>query len=74
MMPTMITMPYVTVSQAAKKLGVSRQRMHKLLDIYGLRREFLTTRMVLIPVEELKKIPRKRTVSTRIKKKSKNSG
>lgn len=66
----MITIPYLTVAQAAKKLGVSRQRMHRLMDIYQLRREFLTKRMVLIPTDELKKIPRKRSTSTRIRRNS----
>jgi excisionase family DNA binding protein len=69
----MITIPYLTVRQAAEKLGVSRQRVHQLIRIYSLQTEQIDGLLVMISKKELAKIPANRDCSTRLKRKSKNT-
>jgi len=65
----MNTNDYYTAKEAAKRLQVSKQRVHQLVKIYGLIVEKLGP-LTMIPKKELRKIPRKRSCSTRIRDKS----
>jgi len=51
---------YLTVPEAAKRYGVTRQRMHQLIEYYEAETIYLHRRMRLIHKTELKKIPTKR--------------
>ncbi len=59
----------LTVSEAAKTFGVTRQRMHMLIREYSLQTTQLHPRCTLVCKTELKKIPKERPVGIH-----KNSG
>jgi hypothetical protein len=50
---------HMTITQAAEKYGVSRQRMHQLIDTYGAETIWIGS-VKLISTSELRKIPKKR--------------
>ena len=50
----------LTVSEAAEEYEVSRQRIHQLMATYDVKPYRLANGTYLIPLEELKKIPKKR--------------
>lgn len=60
----------ITITEAAKRLSVSRQRMHKIISENGLLTELVHPRLFLIHPEELKKI---RTKSNRGRKTKKET-
>jgi hypothetical protein len=65
----MDTKNYLTVRDVATRLGVSKQRVHQLIRLYAV----VTSKfgnLVVIEKKELRKIPRKRSCSTRIRKNS----
>ena len=48
---------FLTVPEAAAEFGVTRQRMHQLIDYYKLEALYINARLRLIRKSELKKIP-----------------
>ena len=61
---------YMTVQQAADKIGVSSSRMHVLIKTYDLETEtFFGTKKFLLK-SELKKVPKKRPTGVHISNKS----
>ncbi len=62
---------YISVSEAAGKLGVSVQRMHQLIATYKLIVESVNPRMKLIPAGELRKIPEDRPSGVRLDRRKK---
>lgn len=66
---------FLSIAQAAENFGVSRQRMHQLIETYGVEVETLTSRMKLVNKQELQRIPANRPSGVRLdrKKKSKKS-
>lgn len=59
---------FITITEVAKKLHVSRQRVHQLLTIYGIKVHRKTSRFFLVDCRELKKIPKVRHCGTRVKR------
>lgn len=60
-MTAMLDGKFVTVSEAAKELGLSRQRVHKLIQSGQMASEVVHARMRVIPrksLDALKKIDR----------------
>ena len=51
---------YLTIAEAAKELGVTRQRMHKIIEFHRAKTESLNPRLSLLPVRELDRIKRER--------------
>lgn len=51
----------LTVSEAASKMQVTRQRMHQLIKEYSLEITEVHRRMIMIDQAELSKIPTKRS-------------
>lgn len=47
----------MTMTEAARKMGISRQRMHQLVEQHGLETERVHSKLRLISPSELKKIP-----------------
>jgi hypothetical protein len=61
MSTTPFTKQFVTVSQAAQLIGVSRQRMHQLIFAYDLHAEVVGSgRVKVLHRKELRKIPSER--------------
>ena len=58
----------LTISEAAKKLSISRQRMHQIIAENNLETEQVHERLLLIHPRELKKIPEKRQPGRKSKK------
>lgn len=50
----------LTISEAARKYGVTRQRMHILIKDHGVNPVRLHARCLLVSERELRKIPRER--------------
>ena len=51
---------FLTMSEAADELNVTRQRLHQLVKAYGLTVEKVHVRLTMIKRSELKKIPKNR--------------
>lgn len=50
----------LTVAEAAERMNVSRQRMHKLIESYHLNTQKIQGRLLVMDEDELKKIPKER--------------
>ena len=59
----------MTIASAAEKLGVTRQRMHQLIQEHSLKTELVHARLRLIHPRELAKIPEIRTPGKKSSKK-----
>lgn len=50
----------LTIAEAAERMNVSRQRMHKLIESYELQTQKIQGRLLVMDEDELKKIPKVR--------------
>lgn len=50
----------LTIAEAAERMNVSRQRMHKLIESYELQTQKIQGRLLVMDEDELKKIPKER--------------
>lgn len=48
---------FLTIAELAELEGVTRQRVHQLIQTYGVKTVKLGPRFMVIPILELKKIP-----------------
>jgi excisionase family DNA binding protein len=63
----------ITISEAAKRLAVTRQRMHQLIQENNLQTEKIHPRLLLIHPRELKKIREKQKPGRKSKKDSQST-
>ena len=63
----------ITITEAAKRLSVSRQRMHKIILENGLSTELVHPRLLLIHPRELEKVRQKSKPGRKSKKEPKPS-
>lgn len=52
----------ITIREAAERLGVTRQRMHKLIQAYGLYTEWCGCNQKVVPVREIERLETLRSV------------
>lgn len=58
----------LTIAEAAERMNVSRQRMHKLIESYELQTQKIQGRLLVMDEDELKKIPKVRKNNSADKK------
>lgn len=59
---------FLTISDAAKKIGVSRQRMHKLIEKYSAKTKSINNRFKMIELCEVQRIRAERHREEKIQK------